>query len=220
MLFPSIKKCSCCENIYPATTGYFYKHGNGLRGDCKKCSANKQKARRDKNKDAQRAYQKEYAEKHAEKKREISRKWYAEHKDRARKTQREYYNNNKEAINAKACSYEALKMASDPCYRITKTLRCRLRDALRDGTIPKGDSTKNLLGCSIEEFKEHLEMQWEDGMSWDNHGVHGWHIDHIRPCASFDLLDPEQQRECFHYTNMQPLWAVDNLKKSKKWDGE
>ena len=57
-------------------------------------------------------------------------------------------------------------------------------------------------------------------MSWDNYGTHGWHIDHIRPCASFDLSDEEQQKICFHYTNLQPLWAEDNLKKSKKWEEE
>jgi hypothetical protein len=50
-------------------------------------------------------------------------------------------------------------------------------------------------------------------MSWDNHGKHGWHIDHIRPCASFDFSDPEQQQQCFHYSNLQPLWAGDNLSK-------
>jgi HNH endonuclease. len=54
-------------------------------------------------------------------------------------------------------------------------------------------------------------------MSWDNYGRDGWHIDHIRPCASFDLTDPEQQRQCFHYTNLQPLWAADNIRKGAKW---
>jgi hypothetical protein len=53
-------------------------------------------------------------------------------------------------------------------------------------------------------------------MSWGNYGLHGWHVDHIIPCASFDLTDPEQQRQCFHYTNLQPLWAEDNLRKSDK----
>ena len=55
-------------------------------------------------------------------------------------------------------------------------------------------------------------------MSWDNYGIHGWHIDHIRPCASFDLTDPEQQRQCFHYPNLQPLWAFDNLSKNDGWE--
>ena len=53
-------------------------------------------------------------------------------------------------------------------------------------------------------------------MTWENHGIGGWHVDHIRPCADFNLLDPEQQRQCFHFTNLQPLWAWQNLQKSDR----
>ena len=66
---------------------------------------------------------------------------------------------------------------------------------------------------------DHLEKQFQPGMSWDNHGYDGWHVDHIRPCASFDLTDEEQVRKCFHYTNLQPLWAKDNLRKGSEWNG-
>lgn len=59
-----------------------------------------------------------------------------------------------------------------------------------------------------------LEQQFTEGMTWENYGE--WHVDHIRPCVSFDLSIPEQQQECFHYTNLQPLWAKDNLQKSDK----
>ena len=74
-----------------------------------------------------------------------------------------------------------------------------------------------MIGCTIERLRNHLEAQFTDGMSWENYGKNGWHVDHIRPCASFDLTDPEQQRQCFHYTNLQPLWATDNMRKSAKW---
>jgi hypothetical protein len=73
--------------------------------------------------------------------------------------------------------------------------------------------TFDLLGCNISEAKEHLEKQFKEGMIWENHGTHGWHIDHIIPCASFDLTYPEQQKKCFHYTNLQPLWAKENMSK-------
>ncbi len=53
-------------------------------------------------------------------------------------------------------------------------------------------------------------------MTWENHGRHGWHIDHIIPCAAFDLTDPEQQKKCFHYTNYQPLYTLENLKKGDR----
>ena len=69
---------------------------------------------------------------------------------------------------------------------------------------------------SLEDFKKHLESKFKEGMTWDNHTFKGWHIDHIIPCSSFDLTDPKQQEECFHYSNMQPLWWYENLSKGNK----
>jgi len=80
----------------------------------------------------------------------------------------------------------------------------------------KIDSAIKLLGCSREDLIKHIESQFVEGMSWDNWSVNGWHIDHIRPVSSFDLSDPLQVEKCFHYTNLQPLWAKDNLSKSNK----
>jgi hypothetical protein len=73
-----------------------------------------------------------------------------------------------------------------------------------------------MLGCSFEFFKGYLEAQFKVGMTWDNHGVNGWHIDHIYPCSAFDLSKPEEQMKCFHYSNMQPLWANENILKGDK----
>ncbi len=81
----------------------------------------------------------------------------------------------------------------------------------------KALSAALLVGCSTEELKIYLEKQFTDGMSWNNYGE--WHIDHIRPCASFDLSDLSQQIECFHYTNLRPLWAEDNKSKGGTWNG-
>lgn len=71
------------------------------------------------------------------------------------------------------------------------------------------------IGCSMTQLKSHLSSQFKDGMSWDNYGRKGWHIDHIIPCYSFDLIDPNEQKKCFHYTNLQPLWWLDNCRKNK-----
>lgn len=98
--------------------------------------------------------------------------------------------------------------------RLTCLMRARVTAAM-NGTS-KAASIRELTGCSLAELKTHLEGQFQSDMTWENHGMEGWHIDHIRPCASFDLTDPEQQRKCFHYTNLQPLWAVDNLSKGSK----
>lgn len=99
---------------------------------------------------------------------------------------------------------------NDPEYRILVLLRGRLYNALNGGA--KAASTLELLGCTVKEFRIHLEFLFQKGMTWDNKGK--WEIDHIKPCASFNLTDPEQQRKCFNYTNLQPLWAEDNRRKS------
>jgi hypothetical protein len=78
----------------------------------------------------------------------------------------------------------------------------------------KSKKTIELLGCSFEQAKQWIENQFKPGMTWENHGHKGWHIDHIRPCDAFDLEDPEQQKQCFRYTNLQPLWWQDNLSKN------
>jgi hypothetical protein len=104
---------------------------------------------------------------------------------------------------------------SDPSQRIGISLRERLRSALRaQGLRKRRNTTWDLVGCGREEARTHLESQFTPGMTWENYGQ--WHIDHIRPCASFDLTDPEQQKECFHYTNLQPLWAEENIKKGAR----
>lgn len=106
--------------------------------------------------------------------------------------------------------YAAERRRADPAYTVVLRLRARVRHAIRGGQ--KAARTMDLLGCDRPTLLAHLESRFQPGMTWENRSL--WHIDHIRPCASFDLLDPEQQRICFHYTNLQPLWAADNLKKS------
>lgn len=101
-------------------------------------------------------------------------------------------------------------------YLIAKALRSRVYCAIKGHT--KSAPLEKLLGCSIQEMRDYLEAQFDDRMTWANHGE--WHIDHIRPCASFDLSLPENQRMCFHHTNMQPMWADENRRKSSKWKGK
>jgi len=180
------KTCNKCgEN---KDTSFFYKHKTGrlgVDGRCKPCRVGDVVD-----------YQKRNPEK-------------------TKQHKRNTYTRNSRKYKDRAIAYAKIKYANDPEFKVTQTLRTRLRLALK-GTC-KADTTKSLLGCTYEEARAHIEAQFTEGMSWDKMGVHGIHIDHIRPCASFDLTDPEQQRECFHYTNLQPLWAKDNLRKSDKW---
>lgn len=110
--------------------------------------------------------------------------------------------------------YSAKRRQSDPQYRIAASLRARARAVLL-GTN-KSASSMELIGCSWWELRLQIEAQWLEGMTWENYSRAGWHIDHIVPLKAFDLTDPAQQRAAFHYTNLQPLWAVDNLRKGAK----
>lgn len=141
----------------------------------------------------------------------IFKKYYYENRqtvvDKISKSRKE----NRAAINKWTREYAKI----NPGFKIIKNLRCRLNAVIR-GKV-KGGHLKDFLGCTSDELKIYLESKFKPGMSWDNYGVHGWHIDHIKPCAKFDMTDPEEQRRCFHYTNLQPLWATENRRKHDKF---
>lgn len=198
-----------------------------------------QKDYRIQNKEELRKYSKEYREKfenkektkeyqiqyRIENKEELSQKQkerYEENKESILKQQQEFYQKNKEKIKARVKKYNKenrvtinrsrnKKLKSDINYKIVNNLRGRLHNAL-DG-ISKSKRTLELLGCTVEELKQHLESQFESGMSWDNHSINGWHVDHIKPCSKFNLNKKLEQLKCFNYTNLQPLWAEENLQK-------
>ena len=114
--------------------------------------------------------------------------------------------------------YMRLRRKHDLDFRLRGYLRNRIYYALKLGRGTKSASTLELLGCTIEELRLRLERQFAPGMSWDNYGrgQGKWSVDHIKSCASFDLTGPMQQRECFNYRNLQPLWDPDNIKKGCK----
>jgi hypothetical protein len=120
---------------------------------------------------------------------------------------------NKQKINANKRYKEKLRRNIDPTYKLITNQRTRITGILKKHKTSK---TLDLLGCSAQFLRQYIEDQFLEGMTWDNYGTYGWHVDHITPCSSFDLTDIKQQKICFHYTNLQPLWAIDNLKKSNK----
>lgn len=100
------------------------------------------------------------------------------------------------------------------------TLETVIRQAIKRGGGVKAARVAELLGCGVPEFMRYIEGLWLPGMSWDNWGntLHHWQLDHIRPVSSFDLRDPVQQAACFHFSNYQPLWKLDNVRKGAAWD--
>lgn len=151
------------------------------------------------------------------------------HRDEYLKRARKYRINNRSKRIAYQKQYNALRIkerreykqrrrSTDLFFRIRETLASRINSAVKrkqPGT--KSSKTTQLLGCDIPFFKQYISERFSAGMGWDNYGM--WHFDHIIPCAAFDLSNPTQQRSCFHYSNLQPMWASQNRSKSSKLPG-
>jgi hypothetical protein len=135
-------------------------------------------------------------------------------KDKIKDYQKIYRGINKEKIYKQQVEWK-LKNKNNVQYKLSCRLRERLGDAIKNNY--KSGSAVRDLGCTIDELKIYLESKFQLGMTWDNWTKDGWHIDHIKPLASFDLTDRNQLLEACHYTNLQPLWAQDNLSKGDKF---
>ena len=136
-------------------------------------------------------------------------KWYQKNQVRKRLQNKEWRGKNRPA----GCGFSREYRAGSINGRLAHVLRERTRRALNGQ--PKAGSVVRDLGCSITELRSHLESKFQPGMSWDNYGQ--WHIDHIKPLAKFDLTNRVQFLESCHYTNLQPLWAEENLKKGARY---
>lgn len=173
-------------------------------------------------------YYKEYRLKNKERLNAYRRKWLKG--EEAQKKKKEYYLKTrekqlkyfveyrkkpgyKEKFNLYYKKWINNKLKTDLHFKLKQQLSHRIFLALK-GAV-KSKRTKELLGCTIEQLWIHLEKSFKPGMTKENYGK--WHVDHIRPCASFDLTKPEEQAKCFHYTNLQALWAHENLSKGDKF---
>lgn len=117
---------------------------------------------------------------------------------------------------AHAAAYVRIRRATDAEFKLILNLRQRVNRALRAHGAGREASTRELIGCSSAELRRHLEARFDKGMNWYNYGW--WHVDHIIPCASFDLTKPEEQKKCFNVSNLQPLWAHENHRKHARKD--
>lgn len=138
----------------------------------------------------------------------------AKNPDYFKQKKAEWYQRNKEQVKRKNKEYQKQYSSTNHNFKLGKVLRRRLNNALK--TNQKAGSPIRDLGCSIPELRSYLESKWQPGMTWENHGSKGWHIDHIIPLSSFDLTDREQFLKACHYSNLQPLWWQDNLSKSNR----
>lgn len=135
------------------------------------------------------------------------KRYREKHKEKVKNKKANYYQRNKKLINDK-CNR---RLKSNIQTRISHNIRSRIKQAIRR-EFRSGSAVKEL-GCSISDFKSYIEGKFSSGMSWKNYGE--WHLDHIKPLCKFDLRSPVEFKLAVHYTNYQPLWAVDNLRKNK-----
>jgi hypothetical protein len=155
---------------------------------------------------------KKWREANPEKAKITSGNWYKENTEKARASGMERYRTNPEKWREYSKNRYRMNYRSNPQYRISRLLRTRLYHVIK-GKSKSGSAIRDL-GCSVEELTKHLEKQFQSGMTWGNQGE--WHIDHIIPLASFDMENREQFLKACHYTNLQPLWAFDNISKGDK----
>ncbi|MBI2449695.1 hypothetical protein HYV49_05355 [Candidatus Pacearchaeota archaeon] len=206
-----MKICSKCK--IEKNFSEFYKNKNkkdGLRSQCKDCQKQYHKEHREEKKE----YMKQYREMHREEIKQQKKQYNEMHKEEIKQQKKQWHENNKE----KTRQLKQEKFKNDINFKIAYYLRTRLYKALKRNQ--KSGSAVRDLGCSLDEFRKYFEPKFHvrktgEQMVWENYGKKGWHIDHIIPLSSFDLSDRKQLLKACHYTNLQPLWAEENLKKNK-----
>ena len=158
------------------------------------------------------AESKRWSKENPEKNRKNSKKWRKNNLASAKAANARSRIKNREYNNEYSKAWQKAKRKTDPTYRLMSSLRSRCNDIAKCLSLGKKPaSTLEMCGCSVEELKKHFESLFTEGMTWENYGRYGWHVDHIRPVCSFSA---EEWRLVNHYTNLQPLWAHDNTIKS------
>ena len=153
-----------------------------------------------------------------------SRRWYIRHREMHNKRCADDYHNRRQnpdwvaKFRARARDYMRRQFEANPSIRIAIHCRSLIRRSLLAKKPRPSSKAARLLGCTIPEYRAYLESKFKPGMTWENWGKsrERWHIDHIVPLSSFDLTDPEQLARCYHYTNTQPLWWIDNIRKNPR----
>ena len=183
---------------------------DGFRPDCKTCRKKYVKIYYNKFKDKISEQRKKVRQENPEKFAKREKEYRLKNPEKVKLRRKKYYEDNKE----KHSEYFIKKRNESEVFKLKDNIRRRINHFFKNKLLTKNNKTFNIVGCSPEFLKEHLEKQFKDGMSWDNYGLYGWHIDHIIPLSSAETED-EIYKLC-HYTNLQPLWAEENLSKGSK----
>jgi hypothetical protein len=209
----------------------FYKRNNGIiASECKKCHRSYCKIYAMKNKEKLIERSKIWQSEHKEERKIIKKKWIEKNPDYHKQYRDQYYKDNpnynkdqywKDPNKYREASkmfrknnpkhnqnYQKIRCSYDTNFRLIRNLRSRMSYALNNN---KNNKTIMLLGCTVPDLRVYLESKFLPTMSWENYGRTGWHIDHIIPCSSFNFTNKDEQLKCFHYTNLQPLFATTKI---------
>ena len=217
-----MKNCTTCKVEKPLDA--FDKNKtkkDGVSSQCKVC----RKEYYLKNKEKALAYDKEYNLKNKEKILVQTKEYYLKNQEKLAVQKKEYRLKNKEKIKERRSRPEVRKRINEIrrdrynneiLYRLMQLLRATVYRTFNGYSKP--EKTMKLLYCTLEQFKSHIEKQFDVGMNWENQGE--WHLDHIKPMNAFDLLDENEKRYCNHWSNFQPLWGPENISKQDSWTKE
>ena len=192
------KKCNSCgieKQFHDFTKDCDKK--DGLRTRCRMCNKKIYLENRDKEIERVKTYQKNNREKVLKQKLKHAKKYFIKNHDKIKEYQK---------------IYKANRRKNDYLFKLSDGLRTRVYGFLKKNQINKRNTTFQLVGCSPLELKIYLEQKFIDGMSWENQGK--WHIDHIIPLSS--AINEEELYKLCHFTNLQPMWAIDNIRKGSK----
>jgi hypothetical protein len=222
-----VKICSRCN--LEKNSSEFGKHKrskDGLRYECNLCHSLESKKYREDNPEKIISIRKKHYELNKENILNSGKVWRSENRDKVKTNKKEWKLNNsikyqeylknwrsenREMIN----NYKKLRNNSNPIFKIIENSRSRVRNILKSNNITKKHKTLDIIGCTPEFLRNYIESQFIDGMSWENYGYYGWHIDHKIP-LSLAKNEEEVYKLC-HYTNLQPLWAEDNFRKNNTY---
>lgn len=199
--FDGDKTCSSCDKVLTL------ENCTKNRPICKLCYNTKTNDYKKANKDKVSQGNKEYHEANKDKIANYYKKHYDENKDTYLKNNQKWRNDNREIIRKK----ENERIRTDPNLRLRRNCRKRIWSALK-GKCYKEASTLEYLDCDVEFLKKWLEYNFQNGMSFDNYGPY-WHVDHVIPCAKFDLKNPKEIAHCFHWVNLKPMKGSENMSK-------
>lgn len=220
-----IKVCTKCNVEKPLDEFYYRKDTNRFNRRCKECDKNYHQKYYDKHKETIKNRASLYFNENLEKVLEQSKIYRDSNVEIIKKRKADYHIKNCEKIRKKVKDWrennknkrvqsEKERRNNDKLYAMRINSRNRIKVYLKKCGLDKKNKTFEIIGCTPDFLKEHLERQFKDNMSWDNYGLHGWHIDHIIPLSSAKT-EEEIYKLCY-YTNLQPLWAEENIKKSNK----